>query len=251
MIRAASRAARSSQEPLTWPQDLSHDPVLKIGEVRSRLAGDFPLLTVSKIRHYESIELIHPHRTASNQRLFSEADIERLRFILTEQRDRYLPLSQIGELLRQLDAGEQPVDVHPGRMRVIDDGELRRPQPGTRLRLAEVSELTGVSVAEIDEMLEAGILKADSRGRLTAQAPEIVRLASLLRQAGYDLRQIRTIRTSAHAHAVMITNSLVSQPVRTSPAAGERAIAQAAETSALVSHLYRALLTENVEIEMR
>jgi len=99
----------------SWPHDVSHDPCLKIGEVRSILAEEFPLLTLSKIRHYESIELIHPHRTTSNQRLFSHADAERLRFILREQRDRYLPLEQIRELLRQLDAGEQPAGAHPGR----------------------------------------------------------------------------------------------------------------------------------------
>ena len=106
------------------------------------LAAEFPLLTLSKIRHYESIELVHPHRTASNQRLFSPADCERLRFILREQRDRYLPLDQIRELLRQLDAGQQPEGTHPGRLRLIDDA-AKRPQPGTRLRLTEVADLTG------------------------------------------------------------------------------------------------------------
>ena len=116
--RRAVPAPRAVPEG-SWPHDVSHDPCLKIGEVRSILAEEFPLLTLSKIRHYESIELIHPHRTTSNQRLFSHADAERLRFILREQRDRYLPLEQIRELLRQLDAGEQPEGTHPGRMRVI------------------------------------------------------------------------------------------------------------------------------------
>ena len=109
----------TSQPQVSWPQKLSHSPTLRIGEVRSALSAEFPLLTVSKIRHYESIGLVEPQRTPSNQRLFSAADVERLRFILVEQRDRFLPLSQIGELLRQLDSGESPDDVHPGRMRVI------------------------------------------------------------------------------------------------------------------------------------
>ena len=176
--RRAVPAPRAVPEG-SWPHDVSHDPCLKIGEVRSILAEEFPLLTLSKIRHYESIELIHPHRTTSNQRLFSHADAERLRFILREQRDRYLPLEQIRELLRQLDAGEQPEGTHPGRMRVIDES-TPRPQPGTRLKLAEVSGLTGVPVADIESMVAAGILSTDARGRLTSQAPDIVRFASML-----------------------------------------------------------------------
>ena len=143
--RRAVPAPRAVPEG-SWPHDVSHDPCLKIGEVRSILAEEFPLLTLSKIRHYESIELIHPHRTTSNQRLFSHADAERLRFILREQRDRYLPLEQIRELLRQLDAGER---------------------------------------------------------------------------------------------------------ARRSSAAGERAIATATENSAVIAQLYRALLTENIEVELR
>lgn len=239
------------RERRTWPQDLSHDPTLKIGEVRAMLAAEFPLTSVSKIRHWESMGLVEPHRTASNQRLYSLADVERLRFILQEQRDRFLPLSQISDLLRLLDSGEQPADVHPGRLRVIDDGEVRRPQPGTRLKLVEVSDLTGVSVASIEAMITVGILSADPRGRLTSQAPEIVRYADMLQSAGFDLRQIRTIRTSAHAHAVMLASAVAGERAKKSSVAGERALTEVAENSTIAAHLYRALLAENVEVELR
>ena len=233
-----------------WPFDVPHDPYLKIGEVQSMLAAEFPLLTLSKIRHYESIELVHPHRTASNQRLFSPTDCERLRFILREQRDRYLPLDQIRELLRQLDAGQQPEGTHPGRLRLIDD-VAKRPQPGTRLRLSEVADLTGVSVSDVEEMVDAGILAADPRGRLTAQAPDIVRFATMLLGAGFTLRQVRSVRTSAHAHAVLVTNSIATERARKSSVARERAIASATENATVISQLYRALLTENIEVELR
>ena len=157
---------------------------------------------------------------------------------------------QIRELLRQLDAGEQPEGTHPGRMRVIDES-TPRPQPGTRLKLAEVSGLTGVPVADIESMVAAGILSTDARGRLTSQAPDIVRFASMLTAAGFDLRQVRSIRTSAHAHAVLVSNSLAGERARRSSAAGERAIATATENSAVIAQLYRALLTENIEVELR
>ncbi|MCI1675311.1 MAG: MerR family transcriptional regulator [Ancrocorticia sp.] len=240
-----------AQENLTWPQELSHEPTLKIGEVRTMLSAEFPLTTVSKIRHWETLGLVEPHRTASNQRLYSIADVERLRFILQEQRDRFLPLSQISELLRLLDSGEQPEGVHPGRLRAISDDEVRRPQPGTRLKMAEVSDLTGVPVSVIEEMIKAGILSADPRGRLTAQAPEIVRYADMLRQSGFDMRQIRTIRTSAHAHAVMITSAVAAERAKKSTVAGERALTQAAENGSVTANLYRALLAENIEVELR
>lgn len=248
----AEHAGQNESTGVSWPQDLPHTATLRIGEVRSALAGEFPLLSVSKIRHYESIGLVVPQRTPSNQRLFSAADVERLRFILVEQRDRFLPLSQIGELLRQLDLGESPENVHPGRMRVIgEEEELRRPQPGTRLKLVEVSDLTGVSVSEIESMIKAGVLTTDSRGRLTTQAVDIVRYAAMLETAGFDLRQIRSVKNSAHSHAAMVTSSVAAERAKSTPAAGERAIAKTTEDSAMFSSLYRALLAENIEINLR
>ena len=251
-MTAAPRSAPRPESPSTsWPQDVSHVPSLRIGEVRSALATEFPLLTVSKIRHYESLELICPHRTPSNQRLFSAADVERLRFVLQEQRDRFLPLSQIGELLRQLDSGESPDEVHPGRLRVIPDDDVRRPQPGTRLKVVEISDLAGVAVFTIAGRISAGVLTTDARGRLTAQAVEIVRYAAMLEDAGFDLRQVRSIKNSAHAHAAMLTAAVAPERAKGSPVAGERAITETAENSTIVSHLYRALLAENIEVNLR
>ncbi|WP_188042811.1 transcriptional regulator FtsR [Changpingibacter yushuensis] len=242
---------RSSESLQSWPTDLSHEPTLKIGDVIVELRHEFPLLAASKIRHYENLQLIRPHRTASNQRLFSVSDVERLRFILEEQRDHFLPLSQIKEMLRQFDSGEVADGVHPARMRVLPDNEVRRPQPGTRLTLVEVSDLTGVAVSDVEAMVKAGVLTADPRGRLTSQAPEIVRYAAMLLRQGYDLRQVRTVRTSAHAHAVMITSALASERAKKTPVAGERVINNAVEDAAVISHMYKALLAENLEVELR
>ncbi|WP_353066827.1 MerR family transcriptional regulator [Arcanobacterium hippocoleae] len=55
---------------VSWPQEVSHEPNLKIGEVISLLNKEFPFLQASKIRYYESQELISVYRTDSNQRLF-------------------------------------------------------------------------------------------------------------------------------------------------------------------------------------
>ena len=235
----------------TWPHDLSHEPALKIGEFRERLLREFPKLELSKIRYYESIGLISSHRTASNHRLFSAADVERLRFVLQQQRDLYLPLDQIGELLRQLDAGEDIESVASGRMRLVSDKDIQRPQVGTRLSPAEVSDLTGVSLSDIEELVKIGVLKADSRGRFTSQAPEIVRFAHMLQQTGFDTRQVRSIAVSAHSHAVNVVQSVAAERAKRTSVAQERALTKTGEAATIISRLYRALLTENIEVELR
>ncbi|RKT56546.1 MerR family transcriptional regulator [Saccharothrix australiensis] len=78
---------------------------LSIGAVLAQLRSDFPDVTISKIRFLESEGLVRPARTASGYRQFTAADVERLRFVLAAQRDRYLPLKVIKEHLDAVDAG--------------------------------------------------------------------------------------------------------------------------------------------------
>jgi DNA-binding transcriptional MerR regulator len=72
---------------------------LSIGEVLSRLRGEFPDITISKIRFLESQGLIDPERTPSGYRKFYAPDLTRLRWILFQQRDHFLPLRVIKERL--------------------------------------------------------------------------------------------------------------------------------------------------------
>jgi len=87
---------------------------VSIGDVLDQLRPEFADITISKIRFLESQGLIDPERTPSGYRKFSPADIERLRFILREQREHFLPLKVIKERLDQLDRGETPGPI-PGR----------------------------------------------------------------------------------------------------------------------------------------
>ncbi len=68
---------------------------LSIGEVLALLLEEFPDVTISKIRFLESQGLIEPERTASGYRKFSQPEVDRLKFILREQRENYLPLKVI------------------------------------------------------------------------------------------------------------------------------------------------------------
>jgi DNA-binding transcriptional MerR regulator len=92
------------------PTDRSH---LSIGEVLSLLQEEFPDVTISKIRFLESQGLLDPERTPSGYRKFYEADIDRLRWILRQQKDHYLPLKVIKDRLdtgprRSAAAGPEP-----------------------------------------------------------------------------------------------------------------------------------------------
>jgi DNA-binding transcriptional MerR regulator len=77
---------------------------LSIGEVLSLLRDEFPDITISKIRFLESQGLIDPERTPSGYRKFYEADVARLRWILHQQKEHFLPLKVIKERLEHLDA---------------------------------------------------------------------------------------------------------------------------------------------------
>ena len=90
------------------PSDNPEPEPLSIGEVLAVLAQEFPDVTVSKIRFLESQGLVTPDRNASGYRQFDDADIERLRWILRQQRDKFLPLKVIK---RALDSGVDVVDA--------------------------------------------------------------------------------------------------------------------------------------------
>ena len=75
---------------------------LSIREVLALLVEEFPDVTISKIRFLESRGLIHPERTASGYRKFYESDVERLRWILRQQREHFLPLKVIKGRLEQV-----------------------------------------------------------------------------------------------------------------------------------------------------
>ena len=88
--------------------DPSH---LSIGEVLNILREEFPDVTISKIRFLESQGLIDPERTPSGYRKFYESDVSRLRWILHQQKENFLPLKVIKERLDRM-GEEQPAPVH-------------------------------------------------------------------------------------------------------------------------------------------
>jgi DNA-binding transcriptional MerR regulator len=98
---------------------MTDQPHLSIGEVLTLLRAEFPEITISKIRFLESQGLIAPERTPSGYRKFYEADVERLRWILQQQKDHYLPLKVIRE---KLDDGPAATDAAVAFVERLDAG---------------------------------------------------------------------------------------------------------------------------------
>jgi len=101
---------------------------LSIGEVLSLLQDEFPDITISKIRFLESQGLLDPERTPSGYRKFYEEDIERLRWILRQQKENFLPLKVIKDRLASGQLDEPgPTEAKPATAVAVDDGQASLP----------------------------------------------------------------------------------------------------------------------------
>ena len=87
---------------------MSDASALTIGKVTDLLKEEFPDLTMSKVRFLETRGLIHPTRSSSGYRQFRSGDIKRLRFVLQQQRDHFLPLKVIKSRIARWERGEEP-----------------------------------------------------------------------------------------------------------------------------------------------
>ncbi|MDP9403111.1 MAG: MerR family transcriptional regulator [Actinomycetota bacterium] len=103
---------------------------VSIGEVLSLLKEEFPDVTISKIRFLESQGLLDPERTPSGYRKFYDADVERLRWILRQQREHFLPLKVIkGRLVGE--PGDEILGPEPGGERPSSSSAASRPSPSS------------------------------------------------------------------------------------------------------------------------
>ncbi|MPV36746.1 MerR family DNA-binding transcriptional regulator [Georgenia subflava] len=219
---------------------------MSIGGVLAVLKPEFPAVSISKLRFLEEQGLVTPRRTGSGYRMYSRADAERIRFALTAQRDSYLPLRVIRDQLADLDAGRAV--EQPSRARVVTrDGELVTPPSGARVSAAELCELTGASEAELDEMAQAGLVLADTRGRFPGRAVQVVQAALALARHGISARHLRTVRTGAERQADVIDQVVAPTRSQRSGVARERSAAQAAELAELYARLHAELLRTAVD----
>jgi len=180
---------------------------LSIGEVLSKLRGDFPDITISKIRFLESEGLIEPQRTPSGYRKFTSADLERLRYVLLAQRDHYLPLRVIKENLDAMDRGLEPALLSGGGASprpplglATVDGELSpsnfAPSADMRLSRDELVKASGVTDAALTELESFGLISI--RGRhYDADALSVATAVAAMSAFGIEPRHLRSFKSAA------------------------------------------------------
>jgi len=196
---------------------------LGIGEVLVELRAEFPDISVSKIRFLESEGLITPARSPSGYRRFSRADVAKLRFILTAQRDEYLPLRIIKERLeRRVTAGESANGTEMVSRR-------------------ELLDAAGIDESELAELETHGLVKRV--GRLYGQGSlDVAATAAALSRFGVQPRNLRTVATSAERDVALIEQVVGPVLRQRGPEARQAAGRTAAEIAALLVQLHRGLL---------
>ena len=221
---------------------MSAQPVrgyLGISEVLAQLRAEFPDISVSKIRFLETEGLIAPARAPSGYRRFAAADVERLRYILTAQRDQYLPLRVIKE---RLGRGDQPGQPHAGQPHAGHAVHVpARRAPGQLLTRRELLDEAGITDPQLTELEAFGLLR--KVGRLYGEdALEVARTAAALTAYGVEARHLRTIRAAVERETTLIEH--VVAPILKQRSAGARELAgrTASELAALAMRLHRALI---------
>lgn len=236
-----TRPALTALATEPWPRGFSRRPTMNIGAVLAELKREFPTVSHSKIRFLEEQGLVTPDRTPSGYRVFSEADVERLRFALAAQRDSFLPLRVIREKLAALDAGLEDVPV----------ASATPAQHGTRVGPEELAALVGLSTEQIGELTAAGIVVPDAGGRFPASCIAVTQLATELMRLGVDPRHLRMMRTAADRQVdvvAQLTSVLRGRPSAPQDArARERAVQSANDLSGLLSRLHGSLVAAGVE----
>jgi DNA-binding transcriptional MerR regulator len=240
-----------------------------IGEVLNQLKEDFEDITISKIRFLESEGLVYPDRTESGYRKFSDDDVDRLRFVLTAQRDHYLPLKVIREQLDRLDAGEFPTVGPPATPSAHgaahgDEGAgagnaaaaARKPGPRTpdgtiaaqsdvSMGIRELGEATGLDPADIRALRDFGVLgdRSDETASFDADDLAAAEAARELLRLGLEPRHLRMYRQFVERE-VSLFDQLVSPLLRQrNPEARRQAARQLEGLAGLTSRLQTSLLT--------
>jgi DNA-binding transcriptional MerR regulator len=206
---------------------------LGIGEVLARLRPEFPDVSVSKIRFLESEGLIEPARSPSRYRKFDEADVERLRYILTAQRDHYLPLRVIKERLLPPDGGAAPARRSPplgaaGK----GNGSLSR---------RELLTAVGIEEKQLAELETFGLVRRVGRvyGR---DALQVASAAAVLGRYGVEARHLRAVRAAVEREMSFIEQVVAPTLRQRNPEAIQQAGRTAREIAAVTMRLHGALI---------
>ncbi|WDZ88147.1 MerR family transcriptional regulator [Micromonospora cathayae] len=226
---------------------------MSIGEVLAQLRVEFPDTTISKLRFLEAEGLVEPQRTPAGYRKYSWDDVARLRFVLTAQRDQYLPLRVIREQLAEWDASSSDGAgrPRPTLVAVGPGGEVPGRGPAdpdpvesatVRLSRTDLVARSGVDESTLGELERLGVVVSSPPGWYDGDALIIARAVAGLAAYGLEPRHLRAFRTAADREAGLFAQLLAPLARQSDPAARARAAETARELVALSQQLHAALV---------
>ena len=234
------------------PDPRSRGATRSIGQVLAVLRPEFPEISISKIRFLESEGLVAPQRAASGYRRYTDADVERLRYVLGVQREHYVPLKVIRDHLAQIDRGLTPPSL--GSVRQPDGSESDEPAAAPapppavakapiRLSRAELLEASGLTDAALSE-LERNQIVLTRRGSSSygRDALTLAIAARRLGEYGLDGRHLRAFKMAADREVGLVEQAIAPHLRRTG---GNRDVA--GEVTQLVISFHAALVRTAME----
>lgn len=233
---------------------------LSIGEVLDALKQDFPDTSISKIRFLESEGLIEPERTGSGYRKFYESDVEQLRYILSLQRDHFLPLKVIKERLATgappPPEGAAPVAPDPaaGTGAKAPTGPTAQPSSstspsdliGVQMDRSELLKASGLTADELGDLEEYGIVAAPD-GIYDENHLVIAKAAKGFFDHGVEARHLRLYRQTSEREVALIEQILAPAAHKKDPKALKKVGEDALKLAQLSRSMRDAMLRANVK----
>lgn len=176
---------------------------MTIGEVIKVLSGEFPALSISKVRYLEEEGLIKPRRTPGGYRKFSQDDVKRLELVLKLQKEEYLPLGVIKQRLADYDKGNEIVVQSKVQPLAVED-IFNPPTEPVYLSLEETAKKTGITVEELKELESFGFLdpKQTEEGKVFDSADvELISIVHQMARFGIEPRHLRMYQHFAEREA--------------------------------------------------
>jgi DNA-binding transcriptional MerR regulator len=246
---AAGARTAPNALPGTPGRSLRTGKSLTIGAVCKQLKSEFPDISISKIRYLEDQKLLTPRRTQGGYRLYSPADVVRLRTILRLQRDEFLPLRVIRQELAAGRAEESaPSADGPAPGAAAHRTKLAEAQ-ASDFELQELLDYTGVDERLVRELEEYGVIKGETReGKRWYDDldREVVRAVGELTRYGVAPRNLRVFRTSADREAALLEQILAPALRSRNRERRIEAIETLESLAAVVSHLKHLLLVRDL-----
>jgi len=249
---------------------------LSIGEVLTLIQQDFPDVTISKIRFLESQGLLSPERTPSGYRKFRQADLDQLRWVLRQQKERFLPLKVIREKLARGEhlASEPTPDSRSGsddrgagseaggggEVPSVGDGATDHPRvdvgdgiggledagpTSLALSVEELLAATGLSPEDLQALESYGLIESRSIGPATyydGEALIVAKLAAGFAVFGVEARHLRMYKIAAQREASVFEQVIMPLVRQRNPSSARKAREQLEEMARMGARMRGAMI---------